>query len=484
MLDLGLLGLANPWLLTALVSLPVLWWLLRIIPPAPQGDALSGDPLPARPRARGGDLGAHAALAADPAPGAGDPADPGARRAGAQSGARAVRRRAAGAGGRRRLGGGAGLGTADRRAGALRRARAARRTARSSCSAPRPIRPAPTAAAAERRRRGAHGRRAGSPSPGRSTARPRWRSSRARRSTAPSWSGSATASPTSEAARAAAIAVRRGAARIGPLRIFADPAEQRAMLLLPPDAGRGQLVVARAAAEPGRRAEPDACARVGPDGEILARQTLAFDAGATRAPRRGSSCRSSCATRSPGSSSSRRAASAAWSCSTSAGATGWSAWSASRRPRPRSRCCPSCTTSSARWRRMPSCAAAAIAELLAGGVPAIVLTDSAQIGPDGAHPARRAGSRPAACCCASPARASPTPRTSWCRSSCGAAIAISAARCPGRGRCRSRASTTTGPLADLAGARGRRRRAAPGAGAARARRSPPRPGRGSPTARR
>ena len=36
MLDLGLLGLANPWLLTALIALPALWWLLRIIPPAPK----------------------------------------------------------------------------------------------------------------------------------------------------------------------------------------------------------------------------------------------------------------------------------------------------------------------------------------------------------------------------------------------------------------------------------------------------------------
>ncbi len=36
MLDLGVLGLANPWLLTALVSLPALWWLLRVIPPAPK----------------------------------------------------------------------------------------------------------------------------------------------------------------------------------------------------------------------------------------------------------------------------------------------------------------------------------------------------------------------------------------------------------------------------------------------------------------
>src|SRR5919106_1115353 len=36
MLDLGLLGLTNPWLLTALISLPALWWLLRVIPPAPR----------------------------------------------------------------------------------------------------------------------------------------------------------------------------------------------------------------------------------------------------------------------------------------------------------------------------------------------------------------------------------------------------------------------------------------------------------------
>src|SRR5918992_2155769 len=36
MLDLGLLGLTNPWILTALLSLPVLWWLLRVIPPTPK----------------------------------------------------------------------------------------------------------------------------------------------------------------------------------------------------------------------------------------------------------------------------------------------------------------------------------------------------------------------------------------------------------------------------------------------------------------
>ena len=36
MLELGWFGLTNPWLLTALISLPALWWLLRVIPPAPK----------------------------------------------------------------------------------------------------------------------------------------------------------------------------------------------------------------------------------------------------------------------------------------------------------------------------------------------------------------------------------------------------------------------------------------------------------------
>ncbi len=36
MLSLGLLAFASPWLLTALVALPVIWWLLRITPPAPR----------------------------------------------------------------------------------------------------------------------------------------------------------------------------------------------------------------------------------------------------------------------------------------------------------------------------------------------------------------------------------------------------------------------------------------------------------------
>ena len=36
MLELGWLGFTNPWLLAALVALPALYWLLRVIPPAPR----------------------------------------------------------------------------------------------------------------------------------------------------------------------------------------------------------------------------------------------------------------------------------------------------------------------------------------------------------------------------------------------------------------------------------------------------------------
>src|SRR5476649_869245 len=36
MLSFGTLAFASPWLLAALVVLPVLWWLLRVTPPAPR----------------------------------------------------------------------------------------------------------------------------------------------------------------------------------------------------------------------------------------------------------------------------------------------------------------------------------------------------------------------------------------------------------------------------------------------------------------
>src|SRR5580698_1470381 len=36
MLSLGSLAFASPWLLAALIGLPVIWWLLRVTPPAPR----------------------------------------------------------------------------------------------------------------------------------------------------------------------------------------------------------------------------------------------------------------------------------------------------------------------------------------------------------------------------------------------------------------------------------------------------------------
>src|ERR1700674_2165527 len=36
MLALGSLAFASPWLLGALAALPVIWWLLRVTPPAPR----------------------------------------------------------------------------------------------------------------------------------------------------------------------------------------------------------------------------------------------------------------------------------------------------------------------------------------------------------------------------------------------------------------------------------------------------------------
>src|ERR1043165_5081788 len=36
MLALGSLAFASPWVLVALTALPVIWWLLRVTPPAPR----------------------------------------------------------------------------------------------------------------------------------------------------------------------------------------------------------------------------------------------------------------------------------------------------------------------------------------------------------------------------------------------------------------------------------------------------------------
>ena len=45
MLQLGPLAFAQPWMLAALVALPLLWWLLRVTPPAPRLRSDSGTTL-------------------------------------------------------------------------------------------------------------------------------------------------------------------------------------------------------------------------------------------------------------------------------------------------------------------------------------------------------------------------------------------------------------------------------------------------------
>ncbi|MFQ5567772.1 MAG: BatA domain-containing protein, partial [Paracoccaceae bacterium] len=42
MFTLGALGFVNPWLLSGLIALPVLWWLLRAIPPSPKLEIFAG----------------------------------------------------------------------------------------------------------------------------------------------------------------------------------------------------------------------------------------------------------------------------------------------------------------------------------------------------------------------------------------------------------------------------------------------------------
>ena len=84
-LNLGLIGFTQPWLLALLVVLPALWWLLRITPPSPKLVRFPGRPILPRPRARGGNIGPHATLAPLPAPVSGLPSDPRARRADLES---------------------------------------------------------------------------------------------------------------------------------------------------------------------------------------------------------------------------------------------------------------------------------------------------------------------------------------------------------------------------------------------------------------
>ena len=74
---------AAPWVLVALAALPLLWWLLRVTPPAPRSEIFPGDPPAAGPERDRGNAGAHAVVAAGAADGRRGAGDPGAGPAGA-----------------------------------------------------------------------------------------------------------------------------------------------------------------------------------------------------------------------------------------------------------------------------------------------------------------------------------------------------------------------------------------------------------------
>ncbi len=283
MLDLGVLGLANPWLLTALVSLPALWWLLRIIPPAPKQIrfpairfllglepeeeisartplwllilrlalaslvilALVGPVLNPEPELSGdGPL----VLVVDD----GWAAAPGwahrtemlerfADRAQRQNREVVL------------------LGTAaDPVKPRLQRLSAADAVRTVASWQPKPW-PVDRAAALEQLKR--------EPLDGAEVV----------------WLSDGVAGD--RAARDEAVRFADQLSRIGPLRIFADPVGQRATLLLPPDLTKDALVVTARRPSPGG-VQGQILRAVGPTGEILARQTLTFEDGATRAQAR------------------------------------------------------------------------------------------------------------------------------------------------------------------------------------------------------
>jgi hypothetical protein len=280
MLDLGLFGLANPWLLTALLSLPVLWWLLRIIPPAPKeirfpavrfllglepeeetsartppwllilrlvlatllilalvGPVLNPDP----------ELSGDGPLVLV--------VDDGWAAAPAWAKRTETLERFAGRAQRQNreviL-----LGTAaDPAAPTLRRLSAADavRTVSSWQPKPWPV-----------DREAALGLLQGE----------------ALESAELIWLSDGVAED--QAARDGAIRFAGQLREIGPLRVFADPGEERAMVLLPPDPAQEQLMAA--ARRPSASGVQSLILRaVGPEGEVLARRTLMFDEAATRA---------------------------------------------------------------------------------------------------------------------------------------------------------------------------------------------------------
>jgi hypothetical protein len=70
--------------------------------------------------------------------------------------------------------------------------------------------------------------------------------------------------------------------RLGPLQVFAEPADQRAVLLLPPEIDGERMTIAVRRAAPGS-VQRLAVKALGPTGEVLARAPLTFEDQATRA---------------------------------------------------------------------------------------------------------------------------------------------------------------------------------------------------------
>ena len=236
---------------------------------------------------------------------------------------------------------------------------------------------------------------------------------------------------------------------LGPLRVFADPGAQRAILLLPPAVDEEQLVVARAPAGGRRRAEHDAAR-----GRAGGRGPDPPDPGVRR--------------RAPARAETRialplelRNQIARLELEQAGGVGGvvllderWRHRLVGLVGEPAAQAAQPLLSELYYVERAlgaPCRAAARLDPRAAGERGADHRADRQRADrPRRAQPAGELDRGAAACCCASPARGSPMPRTSWCRSRCGAATAISAAPCPGRGRCRSPASTTAGPLADIA----------------------------------
>ena len=181
------------------------------------------------------------------------------------------------------------------------------------------------------------------------------------------------------------------------------------------------------------------------------RETGRF-AEASDGPRCRSSCRPSCSTASPASTSRAQDGGGRRCWSTSAGsAAGRPRRRACRRPRAAA-ARRVITISSGRSQPFAEVRHGDVADLLARALAVLVLTDVGTPGRgDGGEPSRRGSSR-AACCCASPDRASPARLRSTircCRWRCAPATARSAAPCHGQRPAARRLSRPTSPFAGL-----------------------------------